>query len=126
MVKISAIEFSVDKYSEIPLNNLQKQLIVKEKQHLSSTEYSITSKNNFVNEYKTNLKDQIESPKFEIILLRRELRESNVPTKCKCIASIADDMEFHNNNKDNNNHNRNENNSNKNIVEKLDNNPISN
>ena len=53
--------------------------------HLSSTESSKTSENNYVNEYIASLKDQIESLKGEILFLRQELRLRNVPPKLKCI-----------------------------------------
>ena len=82
-------------------------LIVKIK-HLSFMENSKISENNYVNGYKASLKGQIKSLNGEIIFLRQELREKNVPAKCKCIASTVDDTEFHNINKSsNNNHNKN-------------------
>ena len=55
--------------------------------HLSSTKFSKISKNNYFNEYITSLKDQIGSMKGEVLFLRQELRENNVPAEFKCIAS---------------------------------------
>ena len=79
-----------------------------------------------VNKYIARLKDQIEALKGEILFLTQELRDKNVPTKCKCIVLTEDDMELHNFNKSNNNtFTKNENNKN-NIIKNLDNNPISN
>ena len=88
-------------------------------------ENSKINENNSVNEYKASLKGQIKSLNGEIIFLRQELREKNVPAKCKCIASTVDDTEFHNINKSsNNNHNKNQNSSSSNIIKNLDNNLI--
>lgn len=96
MAKISAIEYSTVKYNEqIALNNFQKELIVEIK-HFSSMGSSKTREHNYVKEHIASLIYQIESLKCEILFLRQELRERNVPTKCKCIASTANDTEFHN------------------------------
>ena len=96
MAKISAIEYSAVKYNEqTALNNFQKERIVEIK-HFSSMGSSKTSEHNYVNEHIVSLKYQIESLKCEILFLRQELRERNVPAKYKCIASTANDTEFHN------------------------------
>ena len=92
------VEYSPAKYNkQIALNNFKK------KAHFWNKTTSFVHEK-FKNQW---IKDQIESLKGEILFLRQELPERNMPKKCKCIASTADNTELHPIDKGNNNDKRN-------------------
>lgn len=96
------------------LNNFVKELIFEITQLIS---FKKTTANNYIHQYRTSWKEQIESVK------------QNVPTKYKYLAPTPDNTELHNINKSNNSdHNENDNNTDnlkENIIDSLHNNPIS-
>ena len=96
------------------LNNFVKELIFEITQLIS---FKKTTANNYIHQYRTSWKEQIESVK------------QNTPTKYKYLAPTPDNTELHNIKKSNNSdHNENDNNSDnrkENIIDSLHNNPIS-